>query len=160
MAAKEAELYHAEQIGWRADTQVDMITALTYTQSGEAVGVVLAAQKVGLPAVVSFTVETDGRLPTGEPLRDAIRSVDDATAGGAAYFMVNCAHPDHFFGELTDTLFRQISDISVLNGALSCLVDNRRRQKSYLKQYVKFHLLSYEPGGRTFESCQARQNSL
>ena len=103
VAANEAEAYHAQQIGWLADTQVDMITALTYTQSGEAVGVVRAAQKVSLPVVVSFTVETDGRLPTGEPLGDAIRSVDDATAGGAAYFMVNCAHPDHFFGELTDT---------------------------------------------------------
>jgi len=52
--------------------------------------------------------------------------------------------------------FRQFSDIIVLSGALSCLVDNGRRQKSYLKQYLKFHLLSYEPGGRTFESCQAR----
>jgi len=103
VAADEAELYHAQQIGWLADTQVDMITALTYTHSGEAVGVVRAAGKVGLPVVVSFTVETDGRLPGGESLGDAIRSVDDATAGGAAYFMVNCAHPDHFFTELMDT---------------------------------------------------------
>ena len=101
IAANEAESYHAQQIGWLADTQVDMITALTYTQSGEAVGVVRAARKVGLPVVVSFTVETDGRLPGGESLGDAIRSVDDATSGEAAYYMVNCAHPDHFFGELS-----------------------------------------------------------
>lgn len=103
VAADEAEMYHAQQIGWLADTRVDMLTALTFTSAAEAIGVVRAAQEVGLAVVVSFTVETDGHLPTGEALGDAIRSVDDATAGEAAYFMVNCAHPDHFFGELADT---------------------------------------------------------
>lgn len=55
-----------------------------------------AAQAVGLPVVVSLTVETDGTLPTGEPLGHAVEAVDGATGVGAAYFMVNCAHPDHF----------------------------------------------------------------
>ena len=96
VAAGEAEEYHATQIGWLADTDVDMVSALTFTQSNEAVGAVRAAQAVGLPIVVSFTVETDGSLPTGEPLGRAIENVDAATNGGAAYFMVNCAHPDHF----------------------------------------------------------------
>jgi S-methylmethionine-dependent homocysteine/selenocysteine methylase len=102
VAAKEAEDYHSQQISWLSETDVDMITALTFTQSDEAIGVVRAAQNVGLPVVVSFTVETDGRLPTGQPLGDAIRSVDDATAGSVAYFMVSCAHPDHFSPELVD----------------------------------------------------------
>jgi S-methylmethionine-dependent homocysteine/selenocysteine methylase len=53
-----------------------------------------------MPVVISFTVETDGRLPTGEPLADAIKAVDDATAGAPAYFMINCAHPTHFDHEL------------------------------------------------------------
>ena len=73
-----------------------MVTALTFTQSDEAIGVVRAAESFGLPIVVSFTVETDGSLPTGQPLGEAIASVDEATGGAAAYFMVNCAHPDHF----------------------------------------------------------------
>jgi homocysteine S-methyltransferase len=103
LAAREAEEYHAKQIGWLAETAVDMVTALTFTQSDEAIGVVRAAQSVGLPVVVSFTVETDGTLPTGQPLKQAIRAVDDATDGGAAYFMVNCAHPDHFFDVLDDS---------------------------------------------------------
>lgn len=102
VAVQEAENYHAQQIGWLAETEVDMITGLTFTQSDEAIGFIRAAQKAGLPAVISFTVETDGCLPTGQALRDAIHSVDDATDGAAAYFMLNCAHPEHFFTKLAD----------------------------------------------------------
>lgn len=102
IAAAEAERYHAEQLSWLADTEVDMVTALTFTQTDEAIGVVRAAEAFGLPVVVSFTVETDGRLPTGQPLGDAITAVDDATDAAAAYFMVNCAHPDHFAHQLND----------------------------------------------------------
>jgi S-methylmethionine-dependent homocysteine/selenocysteine methylase len=96
LVADAAEEYHGKQIAWLAETEVDMVSALTFTQSVEAVGVVRAAHKAGLPVVVSFTVETDGKLPTGQPLREAIETVDAATQGAAAYFMVNCAHPDHF----------------------------------------------------------------
>jgi homocysteine S-methyltransferase len=102
VAADEAEHYHAKQIAWLAETEVDMVTALTFTQSDEAIGVVRAAGAAGLPIVVSFTVETDGNLPTGQSLAAAISSVDDATDGSAAYFMVNCAHPDHFSHVLDD----------------------------------------------------------
>jgi len=94
--ASEAEDYHSQQMGWLTNTDVDMVTALTFTQAEEAVGIVRAAQRVGIPIVVSFTVETDGNLPTGQRLRDAIEAVDEATDSSAAYFMVNCAHPDHF----------------------------------------------------------------
>ena len=99
---EDSARYHSQQVGWLADTEVDMLTALTFTQADEAAGVVRAATAAGVPAVVSFTVETDGRLPTGQSLEDAIRAVDDATDGAAAYFMVNCAHPDHFFDTLED----------------------------------------------------------
>ena len=80
-----------------------MVTALTFIQSEEAIGAVRAAESLGLPIVVSFTVETDGRLPTGQSLGEAIVSVDEATSAAAAYFMVNCAHPDHFGDDLADT---------------------------------------------------------
>ena len=102
VAAHEAERYHAKQLGWLAQTDIDMVTALTFTQSDEAIGFVRAARKAGLPVVVSFTVETDGKLPTGQPLNEAIDAVDKATDAGAAYFMVNCAHPDHFSHVLED----------------------------------------------------------
>ena len=41
-------------------------------------------------------METDGRLPDGTSLGDAIEAVDAATGGYPAYYMVNCAHPTHF----------------------------------------------------------------
>ena len=103
ISTRESEDYHHQQISWLAETDVDMVSAVTFTQSGEAAGVVNAAHKSGLPAVVSFTVETDGRLPTGQTVEDAIRSVDDATNSKAAYFMINCAHPDHFQHILEDS---------------------------------------------------------
>ena len=100
MTAAEAEAYHGEQIRVFADSGVDLTTAITMTNSAEAIGVARAARVEGLPVVISFTVETDGRLPSGERLGDAIDAVDRATEAAAAYFMINCAHPTHFAGEL------------------------------------------------------------
>jgi homocysteine S-methyltransferase len=95
MTPREAEAYHAVQIASFAQTSADMVCALTLTTADEAVGIVRAAQAEGLPVAVSFTVETDGRLPDGTALGDAVEAVDAATDAGAAYFMVNCAHPEH-----------------------------------------------------------------
>lgn len=96
MKRDEARAYHALQAGAFADARADVVTAITMTYSDEAIGVVEAGRAVGLPVVISFTVETDGRLPSGQPLGDAIAAVDEATSGYASYFMVNCAHPTHF----------------------------------------------------------------
>lgn len=100
MTPEEAERYHAVQIGTFANTMADQVTAITMTNAEEAIGIVRAASAAGIPAAISFTVETDGRLPTGQPLHEAIEQVDAATDVGAAYFMVNCAHPKHFAGAL------------------------------------------------------------
>ena len=96
MTEGDAERYHAMQAETFRDTDADMITAITMTHTPEAIGVTRAAQAAGMPVVISFTVETDGRLPTGQPLREAIEQVDAATRNGPAYYMINCAHPTHF----------------------------------------------------------------
>jgi homocysteine S-methyltransferase len=96
MSEDEAEIYHTHQIEAFAATGADMITAITMTNAAEARGIVRAAIKRAMPVAISFTLETDGRLPTGQTLADAITEVDTATAGGASYFMINCAHPTHF----------------------------------------------------------------
>ena len=101
MTADEAAAYHSEQVQALADTDVDLISGYTVAYPAEAIGMVRAARRFGLPVIVSFTVETDGRLPTGEALGDAIQEVDEATDGYATYYMINCAHPDHFQDILT-----------------------------------------------------------
>jgi homocysteine S-methyltransferase len=74
----------------------DMVCAITMTYAGEAIGVTRAARAAGIPVAISFTVETDGRLPSGQDLGEAIAEVDDETDGGPDYYMINCAHPTHF----------------------------------------------------------------
>jgi len=96
MTAEEAERYHDAQIAVFAEEDVDLVSALTLTYADEATGIVRAATRHDVPIVISFTVETDGRLPSGQPLGEAIEQVDRDTGGAAAYFMVNCAHPTHF----------------------------------------------------------------
>jgi S-methylmethionine-dependent homocysteine/selenocysteine methylase len=96
MTAREAHQYHSEQINTFSNTEADLVSAFTINYAEEAVGITRAAQDAGLPVVISFTVETDGRLPSGQPLGEAITAVDRATANGPAYYMINCAHPTHF----------------------------------------------------------------
>jgi S-methylmethionine-dependent homocysteine/selenocysteine methylase len=95
MSADEAEAFHSWQIGVLAGTAADLICGMTLPDAVEAIGIVRAATAAGMPAVVSFTVETDGRLPSGQPLGEAIEEVDGETGGAVAYYMVNCAHPTH-----------------------------------------------------------------
>jgi S-methylmethionine-dependent homocysteine/selenocysteine methylase len=100
MTAGEAEAYHSSQLRTLAETSIELVTAYTLTNVPEAVGIVAAAGGSGLPVAISFTVETDGRLPSGESLQEAIEEVDAASGATAAYFMINCAHPSHFRDEL------------------------------------------------------------
>jgi S-methylmethionine-dependent homocysteine/selenocysteine methylase len=96
MSVDVAERYHRQQIDTLCDTDADMVSAFTMNYTDEAIGITRAAQKAGIPVAISFTVETDGRLPTGEPLEAAIAGVEAATDRGPAYYMINCAHPTHF----------------------------------------------------------------
>jgi S-methylmethionine-dependent homocysteine/selenocysteine methylase len=96
MSAEEAQAYHAWQVEIFRDAGADYVSAFTLTNINEALGFVRAAQAAEIPCVVSFTLETDGRLPTGQRLAEAIEAVDDATQHGPAYYMINCAHPTHF----------------------------------------------------------------
>ena len=96
LSVAEARSYHAVQTRVFAEAGADLVTAITMTHPAEAVGVAEAARQAGLPVVLSFTVETDGTIPTGQSLREAIEAVDAATDGYPAYYMINCAHPSHF----------------------------------------------------------------
>ena len=100
MSPVEAATYHGPQIEAFRGSEADMVSAVTLTYAAEAVGIARAAQAAAMPLVLSFTVETDGRLPSGQSLKAAIEETDAATGGYPAYYMINCAHPLHFEGAL------------------------------------------------------------
>ncbi|MDQ3083036.1 MAG: homocysteine S-methyltransferase family protein [Gemmatimonadota bacterium] len=102
MSAEQAAEYHKGQIKTLAGAGADMVTAITMNYVDEAHGIVLAAQRSAMPVAISFTLETDGNLPTGQTLRSAIEEVDAATLNYPAYYLINCAHPSHFDSVLTD----------------------------------------------------------
>lgn len=100
MSAAEARAYHAPQIDTFAGTDADMIAAYTMNYVDESIGIVQAACAAAMPVAISYTLETDGRLPSGETLEQAITRTDAETGGYAAYYMINCAHPTHFRGTI------------------------------------------------------------
>ncbi|WP_230532214.1 homocysteine S-methyltransferase family protein [Microvirga roseola] len=102
MSAAEAQAYHAPEVEAFREAGADLVSAITMNYAEEAIGIARAAKAQGLPVAVSFTVETDGRLATGETLRSAIEGTDRETGDAPVYYMINCAHPSHFDGALAD----------------------------------------------------------
>lgn len=102
MSVNDARDYHRDQIRTFANAGADMISLITVTYEAEAIGAALAARAEGMPIAIAFTVETDGRLPSGASLREAIESVDAQTGRYPLSLGVNCAHPDHFSSVLAD----------------------------------------------------------
>jgi homocysteine S-methyltransferase len=118
MSAGEAETYHGAQIGVLRDAGVDRVTALTLTYPEEAIGIVRAT--TGVPVVIGFTVETDGRLPDGTTIPDAVARVDAATDGATEFFLINCAHPTHIAAGLNGAPeLRRIGGLRVNGSPLS-----------------------------------------
>jgi S-methylmethionine-dependent homocysteine/selenocysteine methylase len=96
MSVEAAQDYHSRQIEVFRDSDADMIAAITMNYVEEAIGVAQAARVARMPSAISFTVETNGRLPAGDTIKEAIETVDAETGGAPAYYMINCAHPTHF----------------------------------------------------------------
>lgn len=102
MTGEEARAYHAHQVEVFADAGCDLVSVLTLTYTEEGLGIALAAGDADVPAVLYFTIETDGLLPDGTHLRDVIGFIDEQTDGYVAYYGINCAHPDHMAPALSD----------------------------------------------------------
>ena len=119
LTATEAQDYHQPQIAVLASAGVEMISALTLSTPAEATGIAMAARQEGLPVVLSFTVETDGRLLSGMTIDAAIAETDAATDGYPAWYMINCAHPDHFRHRLVGGWVARIGGIRANSSRLS-----------------------------------------
>jgi len=102
MTADEASRYHLKQVETFAETEADMVAAFTINYADEGIGIADAAKACNMPVAISFTLETDGRLPSGEGLREALDRTDAATSRYVSYYMINCAHPSHFEEVLRD----------------------------------------------------------
>lgn len=96
MTVKEACAYHAYQVQTFADTEADFVSGFTMNYTEEAIGIILACELADVPAMISFTVETDGKMASGETMKEAVEKMDAATGAYASYYMINCAHPTHF----------------------------------------------------------------
>lgn len=121
MTVDEALDYHATQIEIFSQTPVNIISAITMNYVEEAIGIAQAANAVNLPAVISFTVETDGKLPNGMSLKEAIEQVDRNTSTPPIYYMINCAHPTHFLDDMLKGKNEQwISRIKGIRANASC----------------------------------------
>ena len=110
-SAEAAFGIHAPQVRALGAGGVDLVSGMTITYPAEAIGIVRAAREADLPVFIAFTVETDGRLPNGQSIEAAIAEVDAATNGYAMFFMINCAHPDHFSGQLVGDWTARIGGI-------------------------------------------------
>ena len=97
----EAEDYHSAQVGWLKMAGVDLVSALTFNNVPEAVGLSRAAARAGLPVSVSFTLDSTHRLRSGPSLREAIEAADAALgADRPDFYGVNCSHPYEFLPAL------------------------------------------------------------
>ena len=96
ITAGAAEAYHLEQIQTFKQAGADMVTALTPNTVDEAIGIARAAQSIGLPSVISFTLDENSRLKSGPSIKEAIEQVDEAVDAAPAYYMINCSHPIEF----------------------------------------------------------------
>lgn len=112
MTAAEADDYHGWQVSVFHETEADLVSAFTINYAEEGIGIARACRRAGVPCVISFTVETDGKLPSGQTIRDAIEQTDRETGNAPAYYMLNCAHPTHF----ADTLRQGETWVARLRG--------------------------------------------
>lgn len=102
ISASEAEDYHAVQLGNLEGTAADMAVAATFNNIPESIGVIRAANRMGIPIGVSLTLTPEGRLRSGPTLREAVETIDEVTGGAAEWFGTNCAHPLEFEPALDD----------------------------------------------------------
>ncbi|MBW4551812.1 MAG: homocysteine S-methyltransferase family protein [Aphanocapsa sp. GSE-SYN-MK-11-07L] len=153
MTVDQAAEYHHPQIEAFRSADADLVTAITVNYVEEGIGIVRAAQTAGMPVVISFTVETDGILPTGQTLKDAIAEVDAATNHAPAYYMINCAHPSHFASVLT-------AGGSWVNRIRGIRANASSKSHAELNESVELDDGNPEEFGQQYRDLKARLNNL
>ncbi|MBT31672.1 MAG: homocysteine S-methyltransferase [Thalassobius sp.] len=147
MTPEIANNYHSLQIDAFKSSNADVATAMTMSNISEALGITQAAQREDLPVIISYTLETDGKLPSGESLEDAISLIDEITEAYPLYYMINCAHPTHFLHVLDpdESWTRRIMGVRA-NASCKCHSDldecktlDAGDKHDLAHQYIKLH---------------------
>ena len=133
MTSEQADSYHNEQIEVFSQSDADLINAMTMTYPEEAIGITLSAKRNNIPVVISFTTETDGKLPNGMSIEQAIKTVDQATESGPIYYAINCSHPSHF-ATLLNTNQSWAKRIQCIRSNASCLSHEELDQCDHLEE--------------------------
>jgi len=121
MDAQTAQEYSMPQVNTFEVAGADMVNAMPMTYAEEAIGIAWAAQIAGMPVVISFAIESNGNLPSGQSLKRAIEQVDQATSNTPSYYMIDCAHPAYLQSRLpineswTDRIYGIVGNISCSN---------------------------------------------
>lgn len=93
LSVQVAREYHSAQVAEMRALGVGLVGAYTLTSSAEGAGFAAAAAAAGMDCMVSFTLDVDGRLPSGEELGEAIAKVGAGEGRAPVCYMVNCVHP-------------------------------------------------------------------
>lgn len=160
MSSESAATYHDLQICALKNGGANFISALTMTYTEEALGIVQASKNNDIPVVISFTVETNGNLPSGETLKSAINKIDQATNSYPLYYMINCAHPTHFMDKLEEEEAHWKSRIQGIRANASCKSHSELDEATELdlgdkEQLGKLHatLKKYLPNLNIYGGC-------
>jgi len=99
---------------WAADrfreAGADFLYAGIMPTLPEAAGLARAADSTGLPYIISFTIQQDGKLIDKTTIADAIRYIDSVTQSKPVCYMTNCVHPAIVFKALS----RPFNDIPLV----------------------------------------------
>jgi len=93
LSEQEATDFHRWTIDHFYDANVDFLYAGIMPVLSEAAGLAKAIDTTGLPYIISFTIQQDGKLIDGTPIAEAIQYIDDITGNKPVCYMANCVHP-------------------------------------------------------------------
>lgn len=93
-STEDSKDFHSEQLAiarelWEK-AGIDVAIFETICTGREGLGVVLAAQKLGIPVIPSFVIDKEAKLFDGEPLVEVLKKIDAATGAYALGYGINC----------------------------------------------------------------------
>lgn len=93
LSESEAQVFHQWQANLFLNAGADFLYAGIMPTLPEATGMAQAMSATGLPYIISFTIQKDGRLIDGTAISEAIAYIDNKATVKPLCYMANCVHP-------------------------------------------------------------------